>query len=366
MALGPRDTRQLVNLAGWDATALRNYDRNNNTSYAEVVAEMNAALGALNGELAADPLISSVASFTDRPEAEYRIGSSNGFERHTEYGRPDVKRADITGHMLPLKAFDRMLGWTWDFLRNADNAQISADIADGIKDARDIVRVQLLNRFLTRADESGIANGLGAGGYSPGFATTAASTAVDFTPPAYANNVFTSTHEHYVGAAGGAWTTTIIDDMISELAEHGHMGPYDLAIGTTDVPVVMALTGVYQPQSTIITLGTGTAFANLDPAVYIAAYKNVRIREVPGLPQYYGFMYKSYGPLAARNPLKIRVAKGAGNLGFVAMTDPRAGNATTPIQNLMLFGEFGVGVNDRTAATTRYVNNATWANTVSS
>jgi hypothetical protein len=43
------------------------------------------------------------------------------------------------------------------------------------------------------------------------------------------------------------------------------------------------------------------------------------------------------------------------------MTDPRAGNATTPLQYLMFFTEFGVGVRDRTNGTARYVNNATWA-----
>jgi len=33
----------------------------------------------------------------------------------------------------------------------------------------------------------------------------------------------------------------------------------------------------------------------------------------------------------------------------------------TPIQYLMLFMEFGIGVADRTAATPRDVNNTTWA-----
>jgi hypothetical protein len=364
MALGPRDTRQLVMLAGWDATALRNYDRQMGTSYEQVVGEMRAALGALNAEIAADPFIASVASFTDRPEAEYRVGSSNGFERHTEYARPDIKRADITGHMLPLKAFDRALGWTWDFLRNADMAQIRADIADGIRDARDIVRVQVIQRFLTRGDESGVINGLGTAGYSAGFATAAANTAVDFTPPPYGANTFTSDHEHYVGVAGGAFTTAILDDMIAELNEHGHTGVLDLAVGPNSVATIQGLTGFYGPTSPLIISGTGVTYANVDINEYIGVYKTLRIREVGGIPQYYGFAYKSYGSMSAMNPLKIRLPRGQTQLQTIAMTDPRAGNATTPIQYLMLFNEFGVGVNDRTAGTTRYVNNATWADGV--
>jgi hypothetical protein len=362
--LGPRDTRQLVNLAGWDATELRNYDRQNNTSYSEVVAEFNAALGGLNAEIAADPFIASVASLTDRPESEYGVGGSNGFERHTEYGRPDIKRAAITGHMLPLKAFDRGLGWTWDFLRRADMSQVRADFASAITDARDIVRQQVLQRFLTRGDESGIINGLGAGGYSPGFATAAANTAVDFTPPQYGATTFTSDHEHYVGVAGGAFTTAILDDMIAELNEHGHTGVLDLAVGPNSVATIQGLTGFYGPASPLIINGSGVTFANVDVNEYIGVYKTLRIREVGGIPQYYGFAYKSYGNMDMRNPLKIRLPQGLGSLLFTAMTDPRAGNATTPIQYLMLFTEFGVGVNDRTAGTTRYVNNATWADGV--
>ena len=359
--LGPRDTRQLVNLAGWDATALRNYDRTNGTSYAEIVSEFNAALSGLNGELAADSFVASIASFTTRPDWSYGVGGSNGFERHTEYGRPDIKRADLTGHMLPLKAFDRGLGWTWDFLRNADMDQVRADFASAIQDARDILRQQVIQRLLTRGDESGVINGLGAGGYSPGFATAASATNVDFTPPQYGANTFTVDHEHYVGAAGGAFTTAILDDMIAELKEHGHTGVIDLAIGPSDSAAVQALTGFYGPQSPLVISGTGVTFANVDINEYLGVYKTMRIREVGGLPQYYGFAYKSYGNLDGRNPLKIRLPKGSNSLLFEAMTDPRAGNATTPIQYLMLFSEFGVGVNDRTAATTRYVNNATWS-----
>ena len=46
---------------------------------------------------------------------------------------------------------------------------------------------------------------------------------------------------------------------------------------------------------------------------------------------------------------------------FVAIPDPLGGNANYPLQNLMLFTEFGVGVGDRTNGTPRYTNSATWA-----
>lgn len=362
MPTGPRATDSLVMLTGWDATALQNFTLQDGTTYAQVVAEMNAALAALNSELANDPLWASLASFTDMPEVEYRVGSSNGFEVHTEYGLPDQKRAAVEGHMLPLLGYDRMLGWTWDYLRKARMSQIQADIADGIKDARDIWRQKILTRLLQRGDDSGAAKGLGSSGYSAGFATAAASTSVDFTPPAFGGTSFDSNHEHYVAIAGGAFTEAVFTDAFDELREHGHEPPFDFLIGPSDRTTVIGLTGMAQPYPVGYQAGSTTAVSTLDPSVYVSTYKGlINVREVRGIPQYYGFAYKSYGPRSQRNPIRIRFQKGIGAPQVVAMPDPRAGNGASPLQNLMLFSEFGVGVADRTAGTPRYVNNATWS-----
>lgn len=367
MALGPRDTTSLVMLTGWDATALKNYQLQDGTLYSDIVSEINSALGALNAELINDPLWSGLVSYTDQLELEYRVGSSNGFSTFTEYGLPDPRRADTEGHMLPLRAYDRMLGWTWDYLRKARRDQVRADIADAIKDARDKYRVVLLTRLLQRGDDSGAAKGLGSSGYSPGFATAAASTSVDFVPPAYGGTTFTSAHEHYVSIAGGAFTVAVFTDAKDELREHGHEPPYDFIIGASDETAVKALTGFVPTAESLVAYGNNTTLARLDPGAqgpgiyYIGTLNDFAIRVVPGMPQYYGFGWKSYGRNSQRNPLRVRVQKGESVPRVVSMPDPRAGNAMTPIQNLMLFLEFGVGVADRTNGTPRYVNNAAWS-----
>lgn len=367
MALGVRDTTSLVMLAGWDATELKNFSLQDGTTFDTVVAEMNAALGALNGDLNADPLWSSIVSYTDMPELEYRTGVSNGFERHTEYGRPDPRRADTTGHMLPLKAHDRGLGWTWDYLRKARMSQIRADISDTVKDAYDLVRVEILARLLKRGDDSGEADGLGITGYSPGFATAAASTAVDFTPPAFGGTSFTSDHEHYVGIAGGAFTNAVFSDAKTELAEHGHDAPYEFLISKSDESTVRALSDFIPVGNLLVNYGDDTSLATLNRdlsrngSYYIGTIHDFAVRVLPGMPQYYGFGWKSYGPNSQRNPLRIRLGQGIVRPQFVAMPDPRAGTGAYPLQYMMLFTEFGVGVSDRTNGTARYVNNATWA-----
>lgn len=367
MALGPRDTSSLVMLTGWDATALKNFQLADGTSISAVYSQLNAALGALNAEIYSHPLYSSLVSYTDQPDLEYRVGTSNGFSDHTEYGRPDEQRASTEGHMLPFKKSDRALGWTWDYLEDARMSQIEADIADAVKDARDLFRKRILTRVLKRGDDSGANLGLGSGGYSPGFATAAASTAVDYVPPQYAGVTFDSDHEHYVGIAGGAFTAAVFTDAKSELLEHGHEGPYDFIIGTSDESTVRGLTGFVPVDNYYVTPGTTTSRVSfgpmeVTPGMYpIGALNDFRIWVVSGMPQYYGFGWKSYGPNSQRNPLRIRLQKGMTRPTISAYNDPRNGSPAHPLQYLMLKTGFGVGVADRTNGTARYVNNTTWA-----
>lgn len=370
MALGHRDLSTLVTLAGWDAGQLNNFRLQDGISYTEVVANVAAALNALNAEIVNSPWVASLVSFTDQPETEYRQGQSNGFETHTEWARPDAKRAETVGHMLPLRKWDRFLGWTWDYLREARLTQIAADVADSISDARSLMRQRILARMLKRGDDSGAANGLGASGLSAGFATAAASTGVDFIPPQYAGVAFDSNHEHYVSIAGGAFTAAVFTDAKDELREHGHEPPYEFSIGPVDEATVRGLTGFVPAPAVGVIYGNAQNLAAVAPeadsvgSYLIGVLNDFRVRVISGIPQYYGFGYKSYGPRSQRNPLKVRVPKGNSLPAFVAMTDPRAGSGAFPLQNLMLFSEFGVGVGDRTAATPRYVNNATWADGV--
>lgn len=367
MPLGRRDTTSLVLLTGWDATALKNFELEDGTTYDVVVARINAALAGLNAELVGDSLWSGLMSFTDQPDLEYRVGVSNGFEDFTEYGRADAKRAETEGHMLPLRPYDRKLGWTWRYLTKARLPHIEADIADAVKDARDKWRVPVLTRLLKRGDDSGEINALGTGGYSTGFATTAASTNVDFTPPAFQGTSFASTHEHYIGIAGGVFTNAVFQDARDELREHGHVAPYTALIGTADRAAVIALTNFTKAADMTVRTGITQDIALPNTTVssqfaeFLGVIENIEVYEVRGVPQYYGIIYKSYGARSQRNPLRVRVPKGASLPRVVAMPDPQASNGSDPLQNLMLFFEFGIGVAERTGATPRYVNSATWA-----
>lgn len=368
--LGPRDTTSLVMLTGWDAAALKNHQLMDGTTFDVVVAQMRTALGALNAELVADPLWSALVSYQDMPDVEYRVGSANGFGRFTEHSRADAQRAETEGHMLPLKAFDRALGWTWNYLRQARMSQIQADIADAIQDARDRWRVEILSRLLKRGDDTGAVDGLGATGRSAGFATAAANTGVDFTPPTFGGNVFTANHEHYVGAASLA--NTVFSAAKTDLRHHGHEPPYYWIASPLDETAINALTDFVPVAKTNIRYGDGVdlatiAQASITPGVYpLGVIHDFVVWVVPGMPQHYGFGWKTYGPNSQRNPIRVRLQKGNTLPSVVAMPDPRSGNAAWPLQYMMLFLEFGVGVSDRTNGTTRKTNNVTWADGVAS
>ena len=363
---GYRDLSSLVTLGTQDAAVLAQYQLADGATYERLVSELEVGIRGLNGELSRHPLWASLASFGDLPTVEYAVGSGSYADRFTDYGRPEPEHAELSGHMLPLLPWTAALGWTWSKLKDMSISDGRADIRLAVDRMRNRYRKQLFQRLLTRGDQSGKASGLGTAGYSPGFATAAANTDTDFVPPDFGGVSFTSAHEHYVAAAGG-WTTTILDDIEAELMEHGHMPPYRLLISVADVASVTGLTGFVFPTTAVIQAGSGTSVAipEIDPTDdgfrFIGSYENTRVYAAPGMPQYYGFAYRSYGTNNPRNPLRVRVEKGYELPTARALRDPNAGAGIDPLQDLMLYMEFGVGVADRTNGTTRYVNNGAWA-----
>ncbi len=158
--------------------------------------------------------------------------------------------------------------------------------------------------------------------------------------------------------------------MKDELREHGHeqgVTGFDCWIGKHSEAAVRALTDFVPVASSnvaysnTVSLATLGGEADMNQSYFIGTLEDFKIRVVPGIPQYYGVGFKSYGANSMKNPLRVRLPKGYTRPQVVAMADPRSGNGAWPLQYTMLYTAYGVGVADRTAATPRYVNNATWA-----
>lgn len=364
MALtGNRDTRDIVVKTGVDATELKKFAIADGTTYDAIVSLMTAGLAGVRNEIVSNSVYAGMISVSDQPEVTYRMGTNGAMQQFSEYSRPNDQRAETEGHMLPLIPYDRGLGWTWRYLEKAVLEDVQADVNAALDAVRDRYRQSILTRVLKRGDDSGTALGLGSSGYSPGFATTAASTSVDFTPPSWNGVTFANTHEHYGAVAGssGAITETQIKAMREHLREHGHAEPYELLISADDRAVYEALSSFrFAVDAQVSQYASTTSLASVSLADgYIGYELGFRVRIMPGMPRYWHFGYKTYGPQDPRNPLRIRVPKGANALDLRILTD--GASPSDPLRGLMVFSEFGVGVKDRTAGATYYSNNGTWA-----
>lgn len=365
MPLGFRDTTNLVLPTGWDASELQKLTLRDGTTYAQVASDLNAALAAVNAEIANDALWASLCYFTDSATHVYRMGNTGSMEIHTEYGQPVPQRATLEGHMLPLVTYDTSLGWTRDYLRAANAEQVAADIADAVRKVRDCFRISVLTRVLKRSDDSGVTYGLGTSGYSPGFATAASFTNVDFIPPSVGGTTFDADHEHYVGIVGGAWTTEAFADMKDELREHGHEPPYDFIVGPSGESSIRGLSDfISVPMANVgyantVSVATVDGMADGNGNYVIGVINDFRVRVVRGMPPYYGFAWKSYGARSVRNPIRVRLEPGERSFRAYAEIDPRTGGSW-PLAYLMVYATFGVGVGDRTNGTPRYNNGTTW------
>lgn len=347
MPAGPNDLKQFTIPTLWDAAYLERYRLADGTTYEQFVADLAAALAIANADLLADPLYAGLISLTDEIAVEYEVNATNGFQAHTEYGRPDAGRGATTGHMLPLIAYDRGLGWTWDMLRRARRRQLVADIASAIRDLKDLWGQRILTRlFQSTADT------VGTGSSVPLADGGAADATYIPLPVPERGGTFLNTHNHIVNLAG--ITQANVETVLQNLWEHGYNPPYDLLISQADISAwtdTANVTGWIPRADPAIRYGMTADLANVADD-YIGVIETdlgaARVRPSGRVPTTYWGAYKSYGSLDERNPLVVRL-------------DPKVGQAICrvlsgdhireyPLENAILFAEFGVGVMDRVGA----------------
>lgn len=343
MPLGPNDLKNISLPGNWDATALEKQRTADGASYAQVLVDINDALSALNSA-ALGGMYGSLVSLTTEAAVEYRVGASNGFEDATEYGTPDAKRAGTTGHMLPIKTSQRMLGWTRLSLPKLRRAQIDSDMASAMQDALDLVQKSALNRIFKSTADTGAANGLGASGSSVPFADggTADSNYVPV-PRLDRAAAFASDHTHY--AALNGISTSNLGTAVKNLWEHGHDAPYDLLVSSVDVGSWTGLStfvardyGLVNNASTVSVATVGNEYLG----VITTNYGPCRLWASGRIPTTYWAVTKSYGQGDARNPLRIRYDENKG-FGF-KLVSPVVGSYA--LQDALLEIDMGVGVGE--------------------
>lgn len=312
MPLGNNDLKNISLPTAWDNTELSRLKLRDGSTYQAVVADIDDALSIVNASLQTG-FLANLFSVTTEPALEYRTGVSNGFEEHTEYTKPDPKRAKTTGHMLPLRKVDRALGWTADFLEEARQIQLDADIASMIDDSKNYFEKAVLTRLFKMEEETGKTNGLGAGGVSVPFADGGNGTIAWIPPqnPSRLINAFNSGHDHYLRLNG--ITQANLETAVAHVWEHGHDGPFDLIASLADLSSWQNTTNVtgFKPiADPMIQYGVNNDLALVNASVYQGVintkYGVVRLWTNGRIPTTAWGVVKSFGANDQRNPLRIR------------------------------------------------------------
>ena len=351
--LGYADLKDAALHALWDADEMKRVELADGTTFAEMIANIQAGLSVLNGTLLTGTHYGDLIAVQDNVEVEYPVGVSNGVEEATEYGVPTPKRGATTGHSIPIKPWDRALGWTMMALRKRRRAQLDADVRSAVTDIRSHWQKKLLERFFKMEGETVGSTANASVPFADGGTIDS-----NYVPPDSPDGEsFTSSHDHFLRVAT-LDTATAIEPAIEHLQEHGHQQPFDLIGARADAATYKGVTGWRAPEwPGIIYHASTTERAAVNEISeffgYIeTAYGIARVWLTPRVPTNYMGVFKTYGPGDSRNPLRVRISS---QYGFGWMMVP--GNwVNAPALMAVLYSEFGVGIGeDRTNGVCVYV-----------
>lgn len=370
--LGPSTIQQRALPTGVDGTKIAQWMMREGISFQEFANRLALAVGDFNQSL--NTQWGGLYSITTDLVLEYPDGGAvTELPEITDLDIPDMIRGETIGHMVDLKSYGGAVGGSWMYWRDARPAQISSTIATIVNRARWRFEKALLTRFFTKVE-----NSVGSVGYDVPFVAGTGGN-VDFTPPAYAGQSFTSSHDHLNGQATGSVTLDQgLNAMAAHLEEHGHQAPFRAIVARADVALYTALTKFVQlisPAIAVIDRAGVTSgaqfFVRGQPIPsdgsfggYQSDYGYVELYASARVPTGYLGMYKSYGQNDSRNPLAVRVHPDAG-FGFYIVPEA-SGNDQWPVKRVVLPFEFGVSVGmDRTNGTVAYRSaGGTWTDPV--
>jgi hypothetical protein len=345
--LGPRDLKDLALPTLWDQTYLQNVRLQGNRTFAELMAEVQAGVADFNAnDLLNQEHYSALIAVQDTPEIEYATGTTAGVQEFVDYKIADPYRGATTGHILPRRVWNRVMGWTMLYLQRARQEQIDADLMSTFTDIRNHFQQRALQQFFRSTAVT-----VGASGKSVPFADggTADSSYVPYTSPRGAT--FSSSHSHFLRQAA-TLTNALVDAAVLTLWEHGHPAPYAGIIPQADIATWQALTNFRPPAWQDLVYNANTTIRANIPGIsgdivgyYESPYGLVALWATPRLPTGYYGMYKPYGALDPRNPLRLYVNPSIG-LGW-NVAPGQFINAPQYLAVLMAEYDFGVGA-DRT------------------
>ncbi len=311
--LGFGDMKLTALHALWDSAEMTKIRLQEGTTFEQMINDVQSALGLVNSSLLSMAHYSSLISIQDTLEVEYPIGVPNGVEESTEYSTPTPKQGNTTGHNIPLRSYDRALGWTYLYMRKARMTKLDADVRSAMSDITNDWQQRILTRLFKMEGEtvgttSNSSVPLADGG-------TTDSKYVPMNSPE--GEVFTSSHDHFLRHATISNANLTI--ALEHLQEHGHESPFDIIASRADASSWSGIdSGFKNPEwAGIVYKASATERAQeTDISNYFGYietdYGIARIWLTPRVPTNYYSVYKSYGQGDARSPVRVRLDPGWG------------------------------------------------------
>lgn len=355
---------------GVDGDRLAKWQIREGFTYADWVGQTAAGVAAFNQELMTN--WGWLIHIYDEIMVEYPDGGSvTPAPELTDIDRPRAGHGTTIGHMIDLKVYGDALGGSRRFFRDARQAMLDADVRRIVNSFKWRFEQKALNRLFLNTEYQ-----VGTSGYNVPFVRGTGGN-VDYTPPAYDGEAFTSAHTHYLGVDDDSLDyDSVLENLAETLQEHGHEPPFTCLVSRADVATIQALTNFVKLVSdnvVVIDRGSetsgprffnrGQAFQNMGLiGGYESRYGYMDLRATNRVPTGYAGIVKSYGNNDPRNPLYVRVHPAE---GFGARLVPETVNDPQyPLKQLDVEMEFDVGVGmDRTNGAAGYlVSGGVWAN----
>jgi hypothetical protein len=366
--LGPQSILSKGLPTGVDSTRVAQWTLREGRAWQQVMADLALAIGDFNQQLVAN--WGWMFSLTEDIMLEYPNGGSvSELPELPEVGLNDPVHGTTIGHMIDLKAYGRPIGGSKRFFRDAREAQLFAMIRVVINQATWRFEKKLLTRAFTNTE-----NAVGSAGYDVPFVRGTGGN-VDFAPPAYSGEAFTTSHDHFMGVDDDSYDYNhMLNQMAENLQEHGHEPPYTAIVSRTDISTIYALEDfveIVDPVVQLVDRGAASSGAQFYTrgqremgmiGGFQSEYGYIALRATSRVPTKYAGLYKTYGQLDARNPLRVRVHPDVG-FGFYIVPETTQDDKY-PIKEVHTEFEFGVGVGeDRTNGVVGYlVSGGTYAN----
>lgn len=360
MPFGYLDTHYIDFPANVDVAYIEGLRTRSGMDFPTLLRQIDQRLAAFNTTL--DPWVASVITATTELYIDTTGPSAFTITERSQYTTARPQIADGGAHMLPIRGWDVALGFTEDGLEAMTQTRILANIDSALLGLRVKQRKEVINRLFSPA-EVRVATGIAA--TSPGFAGSGTGDNV-FSRSTYPDGTpLPGSYTHYY--TKGVGTLAAVLQAAVKRLRMWHSGPFELAAPQTEIDLITAInpgdpaTGFVSAGSALVRSATSEAEAQVDPQQYLGVlFGDVMVRKaVTDFSSAHIAVYKSYGNLNPGNPLAWRYDELKGRN---AVTRYRS---TYPLDNAIIKQDFGIGVNDRTAAVLIYDDSGStysWSN----